>query len=103
MSKFHAQPTFIDGQRFDSKGEAGRYQELKLLEAAGVITDLERQIKYALVVNGVKLGAYVADYRYKENGQQVVEDFKGVVTPVYRLKKKLMKALHGIDILETRA
>ena len=101
MTKYHAQRTEIDGVTFDSKGEAARWQELKLLERAGQISGLERQIKYALVVNGVKLGAYVADYRYTENGEQVVEDFKGVVTPVYRLKKKLMKALYSIDVLET--
>lgn len=101
MHKYRAVPTTVDGIRFDSKGEAMRYGELKLLEQAGVISGLQLQPKFSLEVNGVKLGSYVADFEYVERGERVVEDFKGVRTPVYQIKKKLVKALHGIDIFET--
>lgn len=102
MSKYRAIPTFVDGIRFASKGEAARYRELKLLELAGEIACLELQPRYPLVVNGVKIGEYRADFRYAERGSGViVEDFKGVRTPVYRMKRLLMKALYSIDIRET--
>lgn len=102
MSKYHAVPTVVDGIRFASKGEAARYRELKLLELAGEIACLELQPRYPLVVNGVKIGEYRADFRYAEHGAGViVEDFKGVRTPVYRLKRLLVKALYGIEIRET--
>ena len=105
MSKYGAKRTEVDGVVFDSRGEARRYRDLTLAQAAGVIAGLELQVKYPLVVNGVKIADYVADFRYQENGQTVVEDFKSpaTITPVYRLKRKLMKALHDIDILETSA
>lgn len=99
--KYHAQPTEVDGEKFPSKGEAGRWQELKLLEAAGAIKGLKRQIPFPLVVNGVKIGSYIADFEYDEGGERVVEDYKGVRTPVYNLKKKLVRALYGIEIFET--
>lgn len=100
-SKYHAVPKVVDGIRFASTAEANRYFELRLMSRVGDVVDLELQPKYPLVVNGVKIGAYVADFRYKLNGVVVVEDVKGVKTPVYKLKKKLVKALYGIDILET--
>ena len=103
MTKYHGQPTTIRGVRFASKGEARRYQELCLLMQAGVIEGLEIQVKYPLTVNGVKIADYVADFRYTEDGRTVVEDFKGMRTPAYRLKRKLMQAIHGIEILETGA
>ena len=107
MSKYGAIRTTVDGITFDSKGESIRYQQLKLLEAAGEIRDLKRQIKYPLVVNGVKIADYVADFRYvnSDDGAVVVEDFKSkaTITPVYRLKKKFMLAIYGITILETHA
>lgn len=101
MSKYHARPKTVDGIWFHSTKEANRYQELMLLSKAGQITSLEFQPKYDLIVNGLKICTYVADFRYKEFGQVVVEDVKGVRTPVYRLKAKLMLACHGIEILET--
>lgn len=51
--------------------------------------------------NGVKLCDYVADFVYEEDGMEITEDFKGVYTPIYRLKKRMMKAFHGIDIRES--
>lgn len=101
MSKYHARRTQIDGIFFDSMGEASRYQELRLNEHAGQISNLRCHVKYALDVNRVRVGYYEADFVYVENGKEIVEDFKGVRTPVYRLKKKMMKAIYGIEIFET--
>ena len=103
MTKYHAVKTTIDGIRFDSKAEAARYNVLKLLERNGNISLLVIHPVYPLVVMGQKVGKYIADFEYvDEFGREVVEDVKGVKTPVYRLKKKLVKALYGIDILETQ-
>lgn len=101
MSKYGAVRTQVGDVWFASKGEAGRYSELLLLLAAGQIKDLTLQTKYYLVVNNINIGTYIADFVYIENGEIVVEDFKGVRTPVYRLKAKLMWALYRIKIFET--
>ena len=102
MSKYHAQPTIVDGIRFDSKAEARRYGELLLLQRAGHIHELELQPPFELHVNGIMIGRYVADFRYlDEAGKYVVEDVKGVKTPMYRWKQKHMKAQYGIEIRET--
>lgn len=101
MSKYHAIKTTIDGITFASRAEAERYQVLKIIERAGHITDLTLQPKFPVVINGKKVCIYVADFQYVENGKTVVEDVKGVKTPVYQLKKKLIKAVYGFDILET--
>ena len=110
-SKYHAEPTIVDGIRFASKKEAGRYQELRLLEKAGDIRELELQKRYPLVVNEVKIATYIADFTYESRVVQemargrvwhpTTEDCKGVRTPVYRLKKKLMLALYSIEIRES--
>ena len=103
MPKYHNSKTVIDGIRFDSKKEAKRYLELKILEKAGVIKDLRRQVPYVLI-NKSRYGRaikYVADFVYLENGQLVVEDVKGVRTPVYKLKKRLMAEVYGIEVKET--
>lgn len=99
-SKYKNIPTIIDGVRFDSRKEAARWIELRLLEKARLISDLRRQVKFDLVVNGAKICTYVADYVYTEEGQTVVEDAKSsaTVTPVFRLKAKLMAAIHGVKI-----
>jgi len=73
---------------------------LVLAERAGEINDLVLQPKYPLVVNGVRIGLYRGDFWYRRNGEVVVEDVKGVRTPVYKLKCKLVKACWGIDIVE---
>lgn len=100
LRKYRNVPTVVDGIRFDSKREAARWSELKLLEKAGKIEDLQRQARYELRVNGALICHYNADFIYIENGQRIVEDAKGVRTREYKLKKKLMKAVHGIDIVE---
>jgi len=101
-NKFGATKTTVDGIEFDSKAEASRYSQLRFLEKAGKIKNLERQVRYDLVVNGVNCGFYKADFRYWDQGssQHIVEDVKGVRTPVFALKAKLMKALHRVEIVE---
>ena len=124
-SKYKAVKTTIDGITFDSKKEAKRYTELKLLEKTGMITHLELQPKYDIIINGVKVCSYKPDFRYftvrQENNErsfnskgewqtptmtgdkegQIVEDVKGFKTPIYRLKKKLVEASYpGTQIKE---
>jgi hypothetical protein len=100
--KYHNKKTEVHGISFDSKKEAARYQELLLLERAGQIENLEIQPRLDLVVNNCKIGFYKGDFRYKDlaTGNSVLEDVKGMKTPVYNLKRKLVKALYGIDIVE---
>jgi hypothetical protein len=101
--KYKNKKVIVDGITFDSTKESKRYHELKLLERAGVITQLELQPRLDLVVNGQKICFYRGDFGYYENGIKKIEDVKSAFTakmPVYRLKKKLVKAIHGIDIIE---
>ena len=108
MSKYRAIPTTIDNIRFASKAESRRYQELKLLIRAEQITDLVLQPAFVLhVVNHLTgevfvIGRYIADFSYVCDGHKVVEDVKGMMTPVYRLKKKFVEAEYGIRITEIR-
>jgi hypothetical protein len=102
--KYGAKSCVIDGISFPSRKEGNRYAELKLLARAGVISNLECQIPYEIEVNGLHVCRYIADFRYwhNEQGRTVVEDAKGFVTDVFRLKKKLMRAVYGIEIIEVR-
>ena len=101
-SKYNAVKTEVDGIKFDSKLEAKRYSELKMLLRSGIISDLELQKKFELRVNGVLICKYLADFYYlDQSGRQVVEDCKGVRTPIYSIKAKLMIACHGLRMLET--
>lgn len=102
MNKYRNKKTEVDGIVFDSKKEAGRYGELKLMERAGEISELKLQPSFDLVINGFKIGKYVADFQYREGvcGKYIVEDVKGLKTPVYRLKAKMVRAIHGIEIVE---
>lgn len=106
-NKYGNQKTVVDGITFDSKKEANRYQELKLMEKMGSITNLELQVRYPIKVNGVLVCTYVADFAYREEigfrWEEVVEDVKSDFTrknPVYRIKCKLMAAALGITIRE---
>jgi hypothetical protein len=92
-----------DGQVFDSVKEYHRYGMLKLLERAGKISDLKRQVKYELIPKqeGERACSYVADFTYYEDGKLVVEDCKGFRTDAYKIKKKLMLWVHKIKIKET--
>jgi hypothetical protein len=101
-NKYCAVKTEVDNIVFHSKREANRYSELKLLVRAGIIHDLELQVWFPLVVNNVKIATYLADFAYRDiDDRVVVEDSKGIRTPVYKLKAKLMLACHNIRILET--
>ena len=107
MSKYRAKPQVIDGVRFASKLEASRYLQLKALQNAGEIWGLKLHPKYPLVVNGVKICTYEADSEYFEpmptgEPEKIVEDVKGMPTPVYRLKKKLFECLYNARIREIR-
>lgn len=92
-----------DGQVFDSNREFYRWRELRLMERAGIITDLRRQVTYELIPkqDGERACKYVADFVYNEDGKIVVEDAKGHKTEAYKIKKKLMLWVHGIKIKET--
>lgn len=98
--KYNAKKTEIDGFVFDSKKEAARYQELKVLEQAMEIHDLELQPEFFCIVNGRKVCKYRADFRYVQDGTTIIEDVKGMRTDVYKLKKKLVEALYDIEIQE---
>ena len=95
--------TAPDGQKFDSKHEYNRWCELKLLERAGRITKLQRQVKFELIPkqDGERACFYVADFTYRQDGEYIVEDAKGCKTEVYKIKKKLLLYLYGIRINET--
>lgn len=119
MSKYHSRKITVDGETFDSQKEYRRWQALRLLERAGMIHDLERQVSFELIPairepsvtgprGGVKQGRliekpvnYVADFVYYKDGERIVEDTKGFRTADYIIKRKLMLYIHGIRILET--
>jgi hypothetical protein len=90
-----------DGQLFASKQERGRWMDLRLEEKAGAIKDLKRQVVYPIEVNGLKVCDYIADFQYERDGRMVTEDAKGYRTDIFKLKSKLMRAVHGIEVLET--
>lgn len=95
----------IDGMTFDSRKEGRRYEKLALRLKAGEIGNLEFQVAYDMIVNGQLVTRYVADFRYLlvATGEMVVEDVKSKATRinrVYRIKKKLMKAIYNIEIKE---
>lgn len=106
-NKYGNRKTTVDGVTYDSAKEARRGAELRLLERAGEITDLHRQVKYELLPAQRRDGrvverpvSYVADFVYKENGEEVVEDAKGMRTKEYVIKRKLMLWQYGIQIKE---
>ncbi len=88
-----------------STAESRRCDELHALQAGGIITDLQAhpQPAYPLSVNGTQVTKYIADFCYRENGELVVEDVKGVRTEVYALKAKLFEAIMGFKISEVKA
>ena len=117
MSKYYNRKVQRDGMVFDSKREANRWNELKLLEKAGNISNLQRQVKFVLIPtqyssweytkSGKKKviereASYIADFAYHDNvlGVDVVEDAKGMRTEAYVIKRKLMLHVHGIQIME---
>ena len=118
-SKYNSKKCVVAGVEFDSKKEAKRYSELILMQRAGIIKELKRQVKFVLIPaqyetyerygkNGKRLKdgkrllekevAYIADFAYTEDCKQVVEDTKGFETKDYIIKRKLMLFVHGIRI-----
>lgn len=110
MSKYHSKKTEVDGILFDSKAEARRYVDLKMMERCGIIQDLRLQVPFVVVKgdrwsNGRKHRdtIYKADFVYMDQGKIVVEDVKGFRTEGYRIKRELMKEKYDIEIREVRA
>jgi hypothetical protein len=103
--KYRNIPTEVDGEKFHSKKEAKRWVDLGILQLAGRVRKLRRQVPFDLKVDGFLICRYIADFVYEEDTtgvwQTVVEDSKGYPTQIYRLKRKLMEAVHGIEIRET--
>lgn len=106
-NKYHAKKTEVDGIKFDSQKEANRWCELKLLERAGAITELRRQVSFEVIPAGRKDDGsieravkYIADFVYREKGKLQVEDVKGVKTKEYIIKRKLMLEKYGITVRE---
>lgn len=99
------------GRTFDSKAEHKRWQYLAMLEKAGEIRELRCQVAFELIpaqelASGKKIRPthYLADFVYQDDkGNQIVEDVKGAVTPEFRLKRKLMLHVHGIEVKEVRS
>jgi hypothetical protein len=100
-NKYGNVETVKHGISFSSSREAKRYEDLYLMEKACEIQDLKRQVPFDLIVNGIKVCTYVSDFCYQQKGKLIVNDAKGMKTSVYSIKKKLMKACLGIEILET--
>lgn len=118
QAKYHNKKVNVGGEVYDSKKEFRRFQELKLLEQAGEIQNLRRQVKFILIPaqrepdtigkrGGIIKGkllerevAYIADFVYERNGEMVVEDTKGFRTADYILKRKMLLYFHGIRIKE---
>jgi hypothetical protein len=101
MLKYKNKITEVDGIKFRSKKEAHRFRELVIMERENLISSLQLQVPYKLIVNNIIVGKYVADFVYVENGKTIVEDVKGMRTSLYKLKKALMKSIYGIEIFET--
>lgn len=104
MNKYGARKTAADGMLFASAKEARRYRQLKLLQQAGMIRDLQCQVKFNLIPKqlGERACDYIADFVYIDTatGNRIVEDTKGYRTDAYIIKRKLMLWVHGIHITE---
>lgn len=100
-SKYGNKKITAFGMKFDSKGEYQRYCFLKSAENDGVITNLKCQVPFKIEVNGQHICKYIADFTYlkKDSLELVVEDFKGFETAIFKIKRKLLRASLGIDIL----
>lgn len=104
-NKYNNLPTVIDDIKFHSKKESARYVQLKLDEKAGLIHDLKLQVPFQLieplVINGKRHRAiiYYADFTYYDpENNYIVEDVKGMITDIFKIKYRLMKLIHNIDI-----
>lgn len=104
-SKYGNKRVVIDGIEFDSIAEGKHYSDLKLLERAGEIADVELQRPFALTIGGYLICTYRCDFSYTttRDGKFHVVDVKGVKTDAFKIKRKLMKAILGIDVEEVQA
>lgn len=108
-SKYKAKGQWVDGIYFPSKAEAARWLQLLDLERSGEIDKLERQPAYPIKINNKLICKYIADFRYDvvdDRGavlRHVVEDVKGMMTPIYKLKRKMVVASYGFEIIEIPA
>lgn len=107
-SKYGNKPCVIGGEKYRSQREAKRHQQLLVLQRAGLVANLKREVPFQLAPSVRYAGKratpalrYVADFVYTRDGAQVVEDCKGFRTEAYKVKKHLMLAVHGIELLET--
>jgi hypothetical protein len=96
--KYGSKRCEVDGEHFHSKAEAKRWLVLRDMQRRGQITGLLRQTKYPIVVGGIHCADYYADFEYHKNGRLIIEDVKGVSTQVFRLKKRLVEAIHRVRI-----
>ena len=106
-SKYNNRKIVYEGMTFDSVKEKCRSIQLRMLERSGAISGLQRQVRYVLIPSQrqekkviERACCYYADFVYTKNGELIVEDTKGVRTPEYRIKRKLMLYVHGIKIRE---
>jgi len=99
MNKYFATRTYsqLCGRTFDSKREAQRAEELKMLEMAGEISELQYQVPF--VLSKVPKVTITIDFAYKENGKQVFEDAKGVLTRDFRTKLAWLKEKYNIEVM----
>lgn len=97
-NKYRAQTVVTEEGRFASKKEYADWCALKLRERLGHITHLQRQVAFDLSINGHLITRYVADAVFFENGKRIVADSKGVMTPEFKLKAKLMRAIYNIEV-----
>lgn len=102
FSKYRAIKTIVDGIKFDSKAESRRYLELKAMQQSGAIVNLELQKEFILIPKqqGERATKYKADFVYRDLSGLVIEDVKGIKTPEYIIKRKLMLHIHGIRVKE---
>lgn len=103
VQKYGNHKVTVGGITYHSKKEAARHADLKLMEAAKEISGLRHQVRYELTIRGQRICAYIADFVYIKKGEEreTVEDSKGYRTKDYVIKRKLMKAIHGIEVFET--
>lgn len=102
-NKYHNLKVTIDGIKFDSKKESERYVFLKQKEALGQIENLQCHVTFPVRYDGALLFRYIADFMYDKDGESVVEDVKGsawTVTPVFKLKKRILAAMMNVHVRE---
>lgn len=100
-NKYGARKTVVDGITFDSLGEAKRYGQLSNMQRAGMITGLTTHPVFKIEVNGLKICSYIADFMYETSaGERIIEDFKGFRTKEFIIKKRMMAAILGINVVE---